>query len=86
MLPDLMYDMGSTKPDTKAEADQGTGKVSFLTIEYYQQFFNVDTMVVVERIVNSMIPKRAPADYLKSYIGQNPDLYGPFWITVTLVR
>lgn len=66
-------------------ATAGGNKVSFLTLEYYQQFFNVDTLMVLERIANSMIPKRAPANYLKSVIGQNPDLYGPFWITTTLV-
>ncbi|XP_013108110.1 protein YIPF1 [Stomoxys calcitrans] len=60
-------------------------KTSFLTIEYYQRFFDVDTLVVLERIANSMIPKRAPSNYLKSSIGQNPDLYGPFWITTTLI-
>ncbi|XP_011176792.1 protein YIPF1 [Zeugodacus cucurbitae] len=62
-----------------------SNKVSFLTLEYYQQFFNVDTYVVLERIANSMIPKRAGGNYLRSSIGQNPDLYGPFWITVTLI-
>ena len=66
-------------------ATAGTNKVSFLTMEYYQQFFNVDTIMVLERIANSMIPKRAPQNYLKSVIGQNPDLYGPVWITITLV-
>ncbi|TMW53020.1 hypothetical protein DOY81_001883 [Sarcophaga bullata] len=66
-------------------ATAGTNKVSFLTMEYYQQFFNVDTIMVLERIANSMIPKRAPQNYLKSVIGQNPDLYGPFWITTTLI-
>ncbi|KAH8415388.1 hypothetical protein KR222_007906, partial [Zaprionus bogoriensis] len=63
----------------------GGARLSFLTIEYYQQFFNVDTYMVLERIVNSMIPKRAAANYLRMNIGENPDLYGPFWITVTLV-
>lgn len=59
---------------------------SLFTIEYYQQFFNVDTVMVVDRIFTSMIPKRAPGNYLKSHIGLNPDLYGPFWIVITLVR
>lgn len=72
--------------DVGGGVDTGTSnKVSFLTLEYYQQFFNVDTYVVIERIANSMIPKRAGGNYLRSSIGQNPDLYGPFWITVTLV-
>ncbi|XP_023161966.2 protein YIPF1 [Drosophila hydei] len=63
----------------------GGARLSFLTIEYYQQFFNVDTYMVLERIVNSMIPKRAATNYLRMNIGENPDLYGPFWITITLI-
>lgn len=66
-------------------ATAGPSKTSFLTIEFYQRFFDVDTFMVLERIANSMIPKRAPSNYLKLNIGQNPDLYGPFWITTTLV-
>ncbi|XP_055843463.1 protein YIPF1 isoform X1 [Episyrphus balteatus] len=65
--------------------DSSARTVSFLTIEYYQQFFNVDTYMVLDRIASAMIPKRAPGNYLKSHIGTNPDLYGPFWITVTLI-
>jgi protein YIPF1/2 len=42
-------------------------------------------MMVVERIVNSIFPKRAPGNYLKLNLGTNPDLYGPFWIVVTLI-
>ncbi|XP_034490145.1 protein YIPF1 [Drosophila innubila] len=67
------------------DAAAGGARLSFLTIEYYQQFFNVDTYMVMERIVNSMIPKRAAANYLRMNIGENPDLYGPFWITITLI-
>lgn len=58
---------------------------SFFTIEYYQQFFDVDTTIVLERIINSMVPRRAPGNYLRQNIGKNPDLYGPFWVVVTLV-
>lgn len=72
--------------DETGGTGSGSGtRLSFLTIEYYQQFFNVDTYMVLERIANSMIPKRAAANYLRMNIGENPDLYGPFWITVTLV-
>lgn len=101
-LSDLIYDMsnsaqtmvggggggGGPAGGSGAPADGAAGgaRLSFLTIEYYQQFFNVDTYMVLERIVNSMIPKRAAANYLRMNIGENPDLYGPFWITVTLVR
>ncbi|XP_017871764.1 PREDICTED: protein YIPF1 [Drosophila arizonae] len=71
--------------DGGAAGAGGSARLSFLTIEYYQQFFNVDTYMVLERIANSMIPKRASANYLRMTIGENPDLYGPFWITITLI-
>ncbi|XP_055389138.1 protein YIPF1 [Condylostylus longicornis] len=60
-------------------------KPSPITIEFYQKYFNVDTAMVIERIVNSIVPRKAPPDYLKTYIGKNPDLYGPFWISATLI-
>ncbi|KAH8387875.1 hypothetical protein KR093_009998 [Drosophila rubida] len=97
-LSNLIYDMSNSAQSMVAAAGapdaplDGTGaataggaRLSFLTIEYYQQFFNVDTYMVLERIVNSMIPKRAAANYLRMNIGENPDLYGPFWITTTLI-
>lgn len=58
---------------------------SIFSIEYYKQFFNVDSTIVSERILSAIIPRRAPVNYLKQDIGSNPDLYGPFWIVVTLV-
>ncbi|CAO1434472.1 unnamed protein product [Diamesa hyperborea] len=66
------------------DATPASTKVSLFSIEYYQQFFNIDTMEVVDRIATSMIPKRAAPTYLKTHLGVNPDLYGPFWITMTL--
>ncbi|KAI8033336.1 protein YIPF1 [Drosophila gunungcola] len=99
-LADLIYDMttsaqgfsgggspGGSQPQSSPQDGSGGGgaRLSFLTIEYYQQFFNVDTYMVLERIANSMIPKRAAGNYLRMNIGENPDLYGPFWITVTLI-
>lgn len=68
-----------------ASSGGSTAKVSMFQIEYYQQFFNIDTVDVVNRIATSMIPKRASSTYLKTHLGVNPDLYGPFWITVTLI-
>lgn len=59
-------------------------KYSIWTLEYFQKFFDVDTDIVVNRIVGSMFPKRG-INYLQHYIQSKPDLYGPFWICVTLV-
>ncbi|XP_074109478.1 protein YIPF1 [Cotesia typhae] len=56
----------------------------FWTLEFYQQFFNVDSHEVFERIKKSMLPK-SDNNYLLSHIKPNPDLYGPFWISVTLI-
>lgn len=76
----------SSKNDFNNDQNSSEKQVySFWSIEYYQQFFNVDTLMVIDRIASSMIPKRAPPNYLKSHIGLNPDLYGPFWISITLV-
>ncbi|XP_013414489.1 protein YIPF1 isoform X2 [Lingula anatina] len=57
---------------------------SFWTFEYYQTLFDVDTIQVVIRILNSVVP-RPKSNYLQSYIRPNPDLYGPFWICATLI-
>ncbi|KAJ9595837.1 hypothetical protein L9F63_012992 [Diploptera punctata] len=64
--------------------DERRSSTSFWTFEYYQQFFDVDTNRVIERIVWSMIP-RPGVSYLQHHIKPKPDLYGPFWICVTLV-
>uniref|UniRef100_A0A182QGV3 Protein YIPF n=1 Tax=Anopheles farauti TaxID=69004 RepID=A0A182QGV3_9DIPT len=78
-----------SSPDDEDEATQQGDKsaktVSIFSFEYYQKFFDVDTMIVVDRIATSMIPKRAPANYLKLNIATNPDMYGPVWIVLTLI-
>lgn len=59
-------------------------KLSIWSLEYFQKFFDVDTDIVVHRIFGSMYPKPG-VNYLQHYIQSKPDLYGPFWICVTLV-
>ncbi|XP_055049461.2 protein YIPF2 [Misgurnus anguillicaudatus] len=56
----------------------------FWTFEYYQSFFNIDTVQVLDRIKGSVIPLPG-RNFIKHHIRSNPDLYGPFWICVTLV-
>ncbi|XP_022527550.1 protein YIPF2 [Astyanax mexicanus] len=56
----------------------------FWTFEYYQSFFNVDTMQVLDRIKASVMPLPG-RNFVKHHIRNNPDLYGPFWICATLV-
>ncbi|XP_075999352.1 protein YIPF2 [Genypterus blacodes] len=56
----------------------------FWTFEYYQSFFNVDTLQVLDRVKGSLIPLPG-RNFIRHYLKSNPDLYGPFWICVTLV-
>eukprot|EP00048_Salpingoeca_helianthica_P024396 m.32064 g.32064 ORF g.32064 m.32064 type:complete len:257 (-) comp9362_c0_seq1:1772-2542(-) len=55
---------------------------SFSSLEYYQQFFDVDTEQVVSRITSACWPFR---DDFLTRIKDRSDLYGPFWISTTLV-
>ncbi|CAN9505357.1 unnamed protein product [Ophioblennius macclurei] len=56
----------------------------FWTFEYYQSFFNVDTMQVLDRVKGSVMPIPG-RNFVKHHLKSNPDLYGPFWICTTLV-
>ncbi|XP_061084469.1 protein YIPF2-like [Conger conger] len=54
------------------------------TFEYYQAFFDVDTVQVLDRIRGSLIPLPG-RNFVRHHLHSNPDLYGPLWICVTLV-
>ncbi|XP_047333432.1 protein YIPF1 homolog [Impatiens glandulifera] len=54
----------------------------FFSISSYQQYFNVDTDVVMNRLMSSLYP--ISGDFF-SKIDANPDLYGLVWISTTLV-
>ncbi|KAI8816011.1 uncharacterized protein EV422DRAFT_501810, partial [Fimicolochytrium jonesii] len=53
----------------------------FWTVEYYAQYFNVDTNDVLQRMLGTLLPNISFTDL----IGTNPDLYGPFWIATTVI-
>jgi hypothetical protein len=57
---------------------------NFWTLAYYQQFFDVDTTDVKNRLLYSMVPLPGKS-FLEHHIRPRPDLYGPFWVCVTLV-
>ncbi|KAM8793887.1 protein YIPF2 [Eudromia elegans] len=54
---------------------------SFWSFEFYQTLFDVDTPQVLERIRGSVLPGK---NFVRHRLRNNPDLYGPFWICVTL--
>lgn len=49
----------------------------FWTFEYYQGFFNVDTVEVLDRVKGSLMPLPG-RNFVKHYLRNNPDLYGRF--------
>jgi len=56
----------------------------FLSVQYYQPFFDVDTTDISARIMHSLLYCRRDQNFLAT-IGDKPDAYGPFWIATTLV-
>ncbi|VDK62961.1 unnamed protein product [Onchocerca ochengi] len=61
-----------------------TAKKNFFSFEFYQQYFDVDTDQVLSRILYSMLP-RFTSNFITDHIHPLPDLWGPFWISVTLI-
>jgi len=69
----------------ESQGGPGEWKTSnFWTLAFYQQFFDVDTTDVKNRLLYSMVPVPGKS-FLQHHIRPRPDLYGPFWICVTLV-
>eukprot|EP00898_Chlorokybus_atmophyticus_P007947 jgi/Chlat1/8153/Chrsp76S07607 len=62
--------------------NNNTGQPSFWKIARYQPYFNVDTVDVLNRIKDSLLPYKS--DFLEK-TEYNADLYGPFWICTTLI-
>ncbi|XP_023671690.2 protein YIPF1 [Paramormyrops kingsleyae] len=76
--------IGDTDSD-KTELLAGQKKSApFWTFEYYQTFFDVETYQVLDRIKGSILPWPGK-NFVRLYVRNNPDLYGPFWICATLV-
>ncbi|PSS02116.1 Yip1 domain-containing protein [Coniella lustricola] len=63
-------------------ATASTGGKRFLwSMDFYAQFFDVDTSAVLQRCWAALFPRANFLDVLEG----NPDLYGPFWIATTVV-
>jgi hypothetical protein len=74
-----LFDTIETKHKTKAKSN------IYRSMEFYQQFFDVDTDDVMRRLLWSVLPRPNSSKFFKSKIRAKPDLYGPFWICVTLI-
>jgi len=67
---------------TVQQTKQQDETLHFWQLEFYQQFFNVDSSEVLYRCLRAMWPFKY--DFLENVKG-NPDFYGPFWISTTLI-
>lgn len=77
---------GATQHAPGGGGEAGGGAPSrwgFLSIGFYRPYFDVDTVDVLERIQESLMPYPRSAFLEKTSL--NPDMYGPFWICTTLV-
>ncbi|XP_012496783.1 PREDICTED: protein YIPF2 isoform X1 [Propithecus coquereli] len=63
--------------------EQQKPQPGFWTFGYYQSFFDVDTLQVLDRIRGSLLP-RPGHNFVRHHLRNRPDLYGPFWICATL--
>ncbi|CAH2055958.1 unnamed protein product, partial [Iphiclides podalirius] len=79
------YGFEEPKNVEEPQAVPQTGNHNFWTIEYYQKYFDVHTHEVVERIISSVLPQKVSRNYFDERIKGKPDLYGPIWISVTLI-
>ncbi|GBG68828.1 hypothetical protein CBR_g3522 [Chara braunii] len=65
-----------------SSSSSGSGWRSIFNISTYKPYFDVDTVDVLERIQETLIPNRST--FLEK-TGARPDIYGPFWICTTLI-
>ncbi len=70
--------------ETQQPEAQDQTKYSVWQIEYYQKYFDVNTNEVMMKVFGSLTPT-FNQNFFLNRIRPNPDLYGPFWITMTLV-
>lgn len=64
------------------EEGESRGWQGFFSVKRFSPYFNVDTVDVLERIRDSLLPYKG--DFVEK-VGHNPDIYGPFWICTTLI-
>ncbi|GLT69050.1 hypothetical protein SLA2020_412320 [Shorea laevis] len=69
-------------PTEGFEQQPANGWKGVFNISSYTQYFNVDTDIVLNRLMSSLYP--IGGDFF-SKIDANPDLYGLIWISTTLV-
>ncbi|GAM23762.1 hypothetical protein SAMD00019534_069370 [Acytostelium subglobosum LB1] len=81
-VPPVDADYSTASSSNLNEYEPDTKTYSFYQPQYYRFLFNVDTVEVGHRLVRSMMPFKFSFFH---HIRENPDLYGPWWTTITLI-
>jgi hypothetical protein len=84
---ELLTDLEKNNPSDKDgklqkdyEKPRPKGIFRFFKVRYWQRFFNVTTKEIMRRVLLAMMPFTSTPIFPTG----KPDLYGPFWIYVTL--
>jgi hypothetical protein len=78
---DLDHEQGSTLlSDNRPKPATDIPFCGCLSVQYYQPYFDVDTVDVTSRISSSLLYCRAEQNFLTT-IRERPDAYGPFWVS-----
>mmetsp|Transcript_16026 Transcript_16026/g.41152 ORF Transcript_16026/g.41152 Transcript_16026/m.41152 type:complete len:280 (+) Transcript_16026:100-939(+) len=74
----------STKPSFVEDEEEDTTKYKCWHVENYRSYFNVDSWEVAHRFLRVVMPLPIGPDFFERF-GDNADLYGPFWVSTTLL-
>eukprot|EP00116_Pleurobrachia_bachei_P009139 sb/3469401/ len=67
----------------KSEGADTPATSAFWSLEFYQQFFNVNDEIVLDRLLHACLP--LPSNDFMGKLRPSPDIYGPLWVCITLV-
>ncbi|KAK8810700.1 hypothetical protein WA158_007275 [Blastocystis sp. Blastoise] len=81
-IPLTQTTLGSGRVETTVPVKQ-VEKWSLASLTNLKPYFNVDTKDVYERLLSSVNPKSEKS--IMQNVESNPDLYGPFWISTTII-
>lgn len=83
---ETFIDMDQDTDHLLTNDEQESVKHSPFSLAYYVGLFDVDTDEVVSRLAWCLLPRpNFTSNFARRSIKSKPDLYGPFWICVTLV-
>jgi hypothetical protein len=58
-------------------------EASMWHLAYYKPLFDVDSHHILTRTIHALLPR--PRAQFFEVVASNPDLYGPFWVSTTLI-